>query len=91
MRPLFVDFPDDADAWEEETAYMFGPDMLVAPVLTAGATTREVYLPKGERWVEQATGKVFEGGARVTAHAPVEVIPVFTREQANITLAELRL
>ena len=91
MRPLFVDFPDDAAAWEEETAYMFGPDMLVAPVLTAGATTREVYLPKGERWVEQATGKVFEGGARVTAHAPVEVIPVFTREQANITLAELRL
>ena len=90
MRPLFVDFPGDPAAWGEETAYMFGPDMLIAPVLEAGVASRNVYLPKGVTWVEQATGTLYEGGVTVSAHAPLAVIPVFTRAQANITLAELR-
>ena len=91
MRPLFVDFPDDPAVWEEETAYMFGPDLLVAPVLEAGVTQREVYLPRGLVWVEQATGKLFPGGGRVTAVATLDTIPVFAREEAGLTLKELRI
>jgi len=88
MRPLFFDFPQDDAAWAEETAYMFGPDLLVAPVLEAGVTTRGVYLPKGAAWVEQSTGKTYEGGARVTANAPLSVIPVFARAGSGLSLTE---
>ncbi len=86
MRPLFYDFPADPEAWREETAYMLGADLLVAPVLEPGVSEREVYLPAGETWVEQATGKRYEGGARVTAFAPLGVIPVFAREGSGLDL-----
>lgn len=84
MRPLFYDFPDDKMAWEIEDAYMFGPDLLVAPVMEAGVNTREVYLPKGANFVESYTGKVYEGGQKVEAKAPLNVIPVFVREGKEI-------
>ena len=84
MRPLFYDFPDDKMAWEIEDAYMFGPDLLVAPVMEAGVNTREVYLPKGANFVESYTGKVYEGGQTVEAEAPLDVIPVFVREGKEI-------
>lgn len=79
MRPLFYDFPDDKKCWEIEDAYMFGPDLLVAPVMEAGVTTREVYLPLGTDWVEAYTGKIYTGGSQVLAEAPLAIIPVFTR------------
>jgi alpha-D-xyloside xylohydrolase len=86
MRPLFYDFPVDPAAWREETAYMLGADLLVAPVLEPGVAERGVYLPAGVAWVEQATGKRYEGGARVTAFAPLGVIPVFAREGSGLDL-----
>lgn len=80
MRPLFFDFPEDEKCWETEDAYLFGSDILVAPVMEAGITKREVYLPKGCSWTEAATGKVYAGGAAVWAEAPMDIIPVFVRE-----------
>ncbi len=47
MRPLFFQYPGDETAWTLDETYLFGPDILVAPVYTSGANTREVYLPKG--------------------------------------------
>lgn len=79
MRPLFFDFPEDPKAWETEDAYMFGKDILVAPVMEPGVSQRQVYLPKGAEWTEISTGKVFQGGKEVAANAPLDVIPVFTR------------
>ena len=90
MRPLFYDFPGDEEAWKQDTAYMYGPDMLIAPVLEPGVTTRLTYLPKGCVWVEQSTGREFAGGQVVTAHAPIDIIPVFTKKEANIIIEELR-
>lgn len=80
MRPLFFDFPEDKKAWEIEDAYMFGKDLLVAPVMEAGVDSREVYLPKGACWTEVFTGRRQDGGQTVMAHAPIDVIPVFTRD-----------
>jgi len=79
MRPLLYDFPGDKNCWEIADQYMFGPDLLVAPVLSAGAVTRQVYLPAGCDWAEQHTGKTYKGGQTVNAAAPIEVIPVFAR------------
>ena len=80
MRPLFYDFSEDKKAWDIQDAYMFGPDILVAPVMEEGVRTREVYLPAGTKWVENYTGKSYEGGQTVVAEAPIEIIPVFVRE-----------
>ena len=67
----------------DAATYLFGPDILVAPVYTSGATTREVYLPKGDSWLEVATGKTFEGGRWGTANAPIDIIPLFVRSGAQ--------
>ena len=60
VRALLVEFPDDPGAWLVEDAYMFGSQMLVAPLLESG-NERSVYLPKG-KWIDYQTGKVYEGG-----------------------------
>lgn len=88
MRPLFVDHPDDPRAWRTDDAFLFGPDLLVAPVAQAGQRAREVYLPAGTRWTDAATGELHDGGTTVEAAAPIDRIPVFTREGADIPLTE---
>ena len=82
---MFYDFPEDSACWELEEQYMFGPDVLVAPVLYAGMTQREVYLPKGACWKDAYTGKIWEGGVTVTADAPLSKIPVFLREGGAVS------
>lgn len=84
MRPLFYEFPDDPQAWEEEAVYMYGADLLVAPVMEPGVESLGVYLPAGADWTESATGKAYKGGQRVKAYAPIDVIPVFVRDGANV-------
>ncbi len=80
MRPLFFDFNDDKTAWNTEDEYMFGPDLLVAPVMVEKAVERSVYLPAGASWTDAYTGKVYDGGQRVTVPAPLDVIPVFFKD-----------
>lgn len=60
VRALFVEFPDDPGAWLVEDEYMFGEQMLVAPLLESG-NSRTCYLPKG-KWIDYQTGKVYSGG-----------------------------
>ena len=84
MRPLFYNFPQDKAAWEIEDAYCYGDDVLVAPIFEEGMTERAVYLPLGTAWIEAATGKRYEGGQTVVADAPLDVIPVFVREGADV-------
>lgn len=88
MRPLFYDFPEDKDSWEIEDAYMFGPDLLVAPVMEEGVTERSVYLPKGAAWKDAYTKKSYEGGQRVTVPAPIDIIPVFMRDGKEFEIYE---
>jgi len=77
IRPLFYDFPADPRAWEVEDQYLFGPDVLVAPMLEFGLRERPVYLPAGRSWADVRTGAEHEGGQTVTADAPLETTPVF--------------
>ena len=84
MRPLFYDFPEDKACWENETQYMFGPEILVAPVMEKGQEEREVYLPAGAEWKNVWTGECFKGGQTVTAAAPIEQIPLFTKNEFEL-------
>ena len=80
MRPLFFDFPDDARAAEVEDQFLFGPDLLVAPIVEYRARQRQVYLPAGADWLEAGEGgRRHEGGAAIEAQAPLDRIPVFIR------------
>ncbi|MBO4391269.1 MAG: glycoside hydrolase family 31 protein [Lachnospiraceae bacterium] len=79
IRTMFYEFPEDPECWKREDQYMFGPDYLVAPVLEAGATSREVYLPRGTSWKNLHTGEVLSGGQAICADAPIEIIPVYIR------------
>lgn len=80
MRPLFYDFPQDDPSWDILDEYMFGPDLLVAPVMEPGAQTRSVWLPAGASWTLLHSGAVYEGGARYEVPAPLAEIPVFLRD-----------
>ena len=82
MRGLFHDFPSDEQAWDVADQFLFGPSLLVAPVLEAGVRRREVYLPAGASWTALASGEVFDGGRWVQTDAPLGVIPVFARDAA---------
>jgi alpha-D-xyloside xylohydrolase len=80
MRALFLEFPAEGPAWEVSDQYMFGPDVLVAPITAHGARERDVYLPEGASWLDAWTGEPVGQNGWVTADAPLERIPVFLRE-----------
>ena len=84
MRPLFFDFPHDADAIAVDDQYMLGPDILVAPILFEGARGRSVYLPAGCRWVNAWSPKKLEGGQLISAEAPLDRIPIYVREGVQL-------
>jgi alpha-D-xyloside xylohydrolase len=98
MSHLALTYPDDPIATGSEDEFLFGPDILAAPVLTQGARERRVYLPKG-RWVDLWRSasfngetlalndpRVLAGGHYATARAPLDEIPLFVRAGAVLAL-----
>jgi alpha-D-xyloside xylohydrolase len=82
MRPIWFDYPHDERAWQIADEFLFGPDVLVAPIAELGARSRQVYLPTGANWQDATTGAVLPGGDGYDVDAPLERIPVFIREGA---------
>jgi alpha-glucosidase len=83
MRPLMLEFPGDPATHGMDDQYMFGSDILVAPVLRESITTRSVYLPKGH-WFDFWTGKRFEGGQGHNLPVTIASLPLFVRGGAFI-------
>ncbi len=86
MRPLFYDFPDEEQTWPIKDQFMFGPGLLVAPVVDEGARKRTVYLPTGTTWRDVWTNKVFTGEQWITADAPLDQIPLYLRSDAELPI-----
>ncbi|MDR1644163.1 MAG: glycoside hydrolase family 31 protein [Clostridiales bacterium] len=84
MRPLFFDFYQDQNSYEAEYAYLFGPDLLVAPIVYAKSESREVYLPSQAEWTHLWSGESYAGGQTVLIQAPLEEIPVFIKNGSDI-------
>lgn len=78
QRPLFLHYPDDATLYSVQDQYLYGADLLVAPVITEGATMREVILPGEEPWIHAFTGEAMAPG-RTRVAAPIGTPPVFYR------------
>jgi alpha-D-xyloside xylohydrolase len=66
---------------------MFGPDLLIAPVLEPGAKSRRIYLPEGPVWKDALTGKTYKGGRTLDVNVAIDDIPVFTRNGSDFTLS----
>lgn len=77
MRALVLMHQDDRQAREATTEYYFGPDLLVAPVLSA-VTQRSVYLPEGT-WIDFWSGRCVAGRQTISVEAPLDRIPLFVR------------
>ncbi|MBD8065890.1 alpha-glucosidase [Devosia sp. PTR5] len=82
QRPLFLHHEDDPATYTIQDAYLYGADMLVAPVWRPGEKDRTVHLPSGRQWVHAWTGQAYRGGAAVTVAAPLCQPAVFYAEDA---------
>jgi alpha-glucosidase len=85
QRPLVLDHQYDPNVVDLDDQYLFGRDLLVAPVTEQGQTSRTVYLPEGD-WYDWHTGELHPGGQRITVETPFERIPLFARAGAAIPM-----
>jgi alpha-glucosidase len=86
MRPMFLEYPEDAATPSLDDQFLFGADLLVAPVLREGADRRSVYLPRGE-WYDYWTGRpqgTAEAGRTITVPVALESLPLFVRAGAFV-------
>lgn len=89
MRAMFLEFPGDRECRYTDTQFMFGPDLLVAPVIEEGARIRNVYLPKGS-WYDWYTGDEYNGGRYVDIPVALDRIPLFVRSGSMIPTTEVQ-
>jgi alpha-glucosidase len=93
IRPTFYNFPDDAVCLQDSDDFMLGADVLVAPVVAAGAVQREVYLPQlpeGQHWFDFHSRQAYASGRSHVVAAPLTHLPIFVREGARIPVAAAR-
>ncbi|HEX7939948.1 MAG TPA: TIM-barrel domain-containing protein, partial [Gemmatimonadaceae bacterium] len=83
MRALWLHYPDDADAVKRGDQFLWGRDVLVAPVVEKGATSRHVYLPRGQ-WIDYWTNETFVGGREIERAVDLATIPLYVRAGAMI-------
>ena len=89
-RPLFLDYPEQTEAWHDWQTYMFGPDILVSAVWRSDTTGHRLYLPSGETWIDAwDPGKEYEGGNYISVEVPLYKIPVFIKKGSEISLGNL--
>ncbi len=86
QRPLVMDWPRDANTRDIGDEFMFGPSILVSPVLQANASRRTLYLPESAVWYDFWTGASQKGGVEIDANAPLDRIPLFVRAGSILPL-----
>lgn len=86
QRPLFLHYEHDRRTYDIQDSYLYGSDVLVAPVWQANQSERTLYLPEGSSWIHAWSGKEYGGGNDVTVASPLGQPPVFYR--ADATFAE---
>ena len=84
MRAMALAFSAEPEAWAFETQFMFGPELLIAPILRPGGQVR-LYLPHG-RWRDFVSGESFDGGRSLELDYPLERFPIFARAATEIPL-----
>jgi len=89
MRPLFFEEPDNAALFDYSETYLWGNDILVAPILKASVSEKEVYFPKHSNWFDFYTNEKFEGGQTRTVQVKANSIPTFVRGGSFIPMTKV--
>lgn len=89
MRSLWLHYPDDPEAVKRGDEYLWGHDILVAPVVEKGATSRRIYLPRGH-WFDFWTNERYDGGREIDRRVDLETLPLFIREGAILPLGPVK-
>jgi alpha-glucosidase (family GH31 glycosyl hydrolase) len=90
VRPMFLADPKNPEAWANWWTYMYGPDLVVAPVWEKGVRRQQVYLPAGSRWRDAWNpAAVHDGGQTITVNAETHQLPLFVRDGASLKLGDL--
>jgi alpha-glucosidase/alpha-D-xyloside xylohydrolase len=89
VRALWLHYPDDPTAVARGDEYLWGRDVLVAPVVEQGATSRTMYLPKGD-WYDFWTGERMDGGREVTRKVDLETMPLYVRAGAILPMGPVK-
>jgi len=85
MRPLVLEYPGDLQVLNLADEYLFGPEILVAPILDEGAFERSVYLPQGN-WIDYWSEEIHAGPQYITTRAELDILPLFVRQGAIIPM-----
>jgi hypothetical protein len=87
VRPLYLQYPDSQDAYAQDgSEYLYGPDVLVAPVTTPGTSaTTSVWFPPGSSWTDYFTGRTYAGGTTQDVTTDLSTMPVFIRSGGIVT------
>lgn len=97
MNRLCTEFPEDEKAWTASEQFMFGPSMMICPIIHSGDSglftdaTRKVYFPKGTEWYDFHTMTKYEGGTEEDVRVSIDRIPVFVKAGAIIPMQEAKL
>ncbi len=83
MRPMFFDYPDDEECYTAGEQYMFGDDILFAPIVHRAQTEKTVYLPDGD-WIFTRTKETYRGGKTYTLGAKINEFIAFVKKGADI-------
>jgi alpha-glucosidase/alpha-D-xyloside xylohydrolase len=89
MRAMWLQYPDDVNARGAGNQFMWGRDLLIAPVYTKGATSRDVYLPKGD-WYDWWTGEKVAGGRTLAREVDLSTMPIYVRAGAIVPIDPIR-
>ena len=86
MRPMFLDYPEDEVCYTLDGQYMFGDDIIFAPITEQGSIEKNVYLPSGE-WVLTKDGDVYEGNRSYTVRAELNEFVAFVKKGKEVLSA----
>ncbi len=89
MRAMWLEYPNDPEAVKQSKQYLWGSDMLIAPVVQKGETERRVYLPKG-LWYDFWSNRSFEGQQKVDRYVDLSTIPIYVKAGSILPMAPLR-
>ncbi|MCL6570922.1 MAG: glycoside hydrolase family 31 protein [Bacillus sp. (in: Bacteria)] len=90
QQPLVYHFQEDPNTYNISDQYMFGDNMMLAPVINEGQTSRKVYLPQGQTWVDFKTKAEYQGGQTITVDAPLDTMPIFVKKNSIIPTREIQ-
>lgn len=90
QQPLVYQFQKDPNTYNISDQFMFGDSMMVAPVVEQGKTSRTVYLPQGQTWVNFWDNKEYKGGQTITIDAPLDYMPIFIKKDSIIPTRDVQ-